>query len=379
MKQHPIMIVTEAAAGGVQTHLQLIIPQLIKKYGKGKVLLVISPKRVDPTFSRQIRNLKDADCEVIFLPMRRSPNLHDFKVFHELKTIIRNFKPRIIHSHAAKAGFLCRWLARSPKYKNISFVHTPHSFFFQGFKGFKQTLGIQFERYLAPLAHFFFISQSEKMLIDQYEFEPQSIQLGLNALPPENANQYQDKHEAYKKLRLNPDHFHIFMMSRFTTKKNHDFVFKIISQLPDKLKIQTRILLFGDGSLKAKLKKQAATLGIEDQLKWIGFKENSWKFLSICDLFLQHSSYEGLSYSQLEAIQYGCPLLVSDGPGNQLDQRLPNVHITPLLQEKPFMEKLSQLIEAGKQQRTPYINPTAFTLQIESLLALYESIEKNQG
>ena len=86
--------------------------------------------------------------EIIY-KMRRSMNpIKDWKAYREIKKIIREFKPGIVHTHASKAGVIGRMAAISCKIPII--VHTFHGHVFHGY--FNPIIAMIYktvERYLA--------------------------------------------------------------------------------------------------------------------------------------------------------------------------------------------------------------------------------------
>ena len=72
----------------------------------------------------------------------------DFKAYKEIKKIIREFKPDIVHTHASKAGAIGRLAAIDCKVPII--VHTFHGHVFHSYFGkFKTAFYKTIERYLA--------------------------------------------------------------------------------------------------------------------------------------------------------------------------------------------------------------------------------------
>src|SRR5687767_8954078 len=64
--------------------------------------------------------------------MKRSVNpLDDYKAYREIRRIIREFKPDIVHTHASKAGALGRYAAIKEKVPVI--VHTFHGHVFHSY------------------------------------------------------------------------------------------------------------------------------------------------------------------------------------------------------------------------------------------------------
>lgn len=117
-----------------------------------------------------------------------------------------------------------------------------------------------------------------------------------------NRNEYRDK------LNLNGKRVYGHV-GRFEKQKNHDFLLDVFYELQ---KVQDAVLLLiGDGALKQDMKKKAQELGIEDKVKFLGFREDIEKILNAIDIFLFPSLYEGLAISVIEAQTSGLPVFVS--------------------------------------------------------------------
>src|SRR5215471_9947957 len=73
--------------------------------------------------------------------------LRDYKAYGHLKKIIDNFKPHIVHTHAAKPGAVGRMAAGSRKVPVV--VHTYHGHVFHSyFNKLKTRFFLETERYL---------------------------------------------------------------------------------------------------------------------------------------------------------------------------------------------------------------------------------------
>lgn len=67
----------------------------------------------------------------------------------------------------------------------------------------------------------------------------------------------------------------------------------------------------GEGSQRERLQKQAVTLGLGENVSFLGFISDIQKFLSQIDIFVLPSLYEGLGISVLEAMAAGKPVVVT--------------------------------------------------------------------
>ncbi|MEZ5021732.1 MAG: glycosyltransferase [Chitinophagales bacterium] len=87
--------------------------------------------------------------QLIFLKYVRSLNpIKDRKAYKQIRDIIRDFKPDIVHTHAAKAGAVGRLAASMEEVPVI--LHTFHGHVFHSyFNKYKTRAFLEIERYLA--------------------------------------------------------------------------------------------------------------------------------------------------------------------------------------------------------------------------------------
>lgn len=83
-----------------------------------------------------------------------------------------------------------------------------------------------------------------------------------------------------------------------------------------------RLMVVGDGVLRAELQALAGELGVADRVIWAGFQLDPWPFYASADLFVLASRLEGQPMVLLEALASGLPIVSTDcpsGPGEVLD------------------------------------------------------------
>jgi glycosyltransferase involved in cell wall biosynthesis len=78
-----------------------------------------------------------------------------------------------------------------------------------------------------------------------------------------------------------------------------------------------RLMLVGDGPMRAALQSQAAALGLGERVEFAGARADVETWYPKFDLFLNASVYEGMCNTLLEAMACGLPLIASRVPGNQ--------------------------------------------------------------
>ena len=144
-------------------------------------------------------------------------------------------------------------------------------------------------------------------------------------------------------------------VGRFMAPKNHGFLLRIFAELPD----HARLLLVGDGELRAENEHLAEELGIRDRVIFAGLRRDVERMLQAMDVFVFPSLYEGLPLSVIEAQAAGLPCLISDkvpieGKKTDLVTQIP-LDASPAewagavasAAETPRRDTLAQIREAG--------------------------------
>lgn len=116
-------------------------------------------------------------------------------------------------------------------------------------------------------------------------------------------------------IERNPD---IVMVSRYSKQKDHATLFQALALLKPQ-GVMPKLLLAGGGkSLHRKpLEKLAATLGIAEQVQFLGVVRNVPELLQQNQLAVLSSHYEGMPLALLEGMAAGCIAIGSAVPGIQ--------------------------------------------------------------
>lgn len=97
-------------------------------------------------------------------------------------------------------------------------------------------------------------------------------------------------------------------VGRFSDVKNHRFLLDIACQVDERF----HFAFMGDGPLKVEIKRTIESLGLVNNVTIIDSSDKIPEFLSILDLFVLPSKFEGVSLALLEAQASSLLCLVSD-------------------------------------------------------------------
>lgn len=199
--------------------------------------------------------------------MGRSINpFSDYKAYQKLKTIIKDFKPDIVHTHAAKSGALGRMAARAMKVPVI--MHTYHGHVFHSYFGkMKSQAYVQIERHLAKKSDAVIaISQlQQKELLYDYKIAPAEkfhvIPLGFN-LDKFQTDQPAKRLAFRKEFNLKDDEIAIGIIGRLVPIKHHDLFLEAISFVQKNSAKKIKAFIIGDGETHTALEIKAKQLEI---------------------------------------------------------------------------------------------------------------------
>ena len=226
---------------------------------------------------------------------------NDFKAWLELRKVIEEIKPEIVHTHTFKAGLIGRLVSGEHKR-----VHTFHGHLFddQSFSPAAKKIITIAERYLAKRTDVL-ISVGKRVGRDLRAagIGPNnkwtSIPPGVNALPKI------EKTKARELLGLKTDVFLVGWMARMTGVKNPFLALEVAKKMP-----AMQFVMAGGGELLGLVKERAC-----DNVSVIGWTDAA-TFWSAVDCALSTSDNEGMPIALIEAQLSGVPVVATDVGSN---------------------------------------------------------------
>ncbi|MEZ4688163.1 MAG: glycosyltransferase [Bacteroidia bacterium] len=293
--------------------------------------------------------------------MRRSIHpLRDYPAYNHIMEVIRDFKPHIVHTHAAKAGALGRlaaWRAGVPVIVHTFHGHVFHSYFSPA----KTRVFLAIERFLAKkssaiiaispeqkreLTEDFRICKDEKMRIVPLGFDLDRFRTDRD-----------EKREAFRsEFQIQDDEIAIGIVGRLAPVKDHALFLHGLKKVLDQSESNVRAFIVGDGETRPEIEALATELGIpfstekhEDHRAPLTF--TSWRrdidvVNAGLDIAALSSKNEGTPVSLIEAQAAGKPI-VSTRVGGIQDIVLEGktALLSPRGDAEAFGDALLQLVE----------------------------------
>jgi len=288
---------------------------------------------------------------IIIPEMQRSLNPYKDQIaFKKIQNIIKEFKPDIVHTHAAKAGALGRRAAYKMGVKQI--YHTFHGHVFHSYFGsFKTRIFKEIEKNLAKKStKIIAISEIQKRELSKIhkicpEKKIEVIPLGFD-LERFNTDKDSKRKEFRKKWNLKENEIAIGIIGRLVPIKNHVFFIDAIQEVLKKSEFPVRAFIVGDGEEKQNIVNYIKNKNLDFSLDYTParFQLTSWikeidRVNSGMDIICLTSLNEGTPVSLIEAQASGKPI-VSTKTGGIENIVLENK--TALLSEKNDLQNFSK-------------------------------------
>ncbi len=114
----------------------------------------------------------------------------------------------------------------------------------------------------------------------------------------------------YESLHIAPTDPVLIVMGRLEPQKGHRVLLEALPAVRREFP-QVRLVCLGEGVLRDELEKQTRTLGLEDTVRFVGFQHNVSDWLTLADLTVLPSYYEGLPLAAIESLAAGRPVVAT--------------------------------------------------------------------
>ena len=295
-----LYIITRSNLGGAQVHLFDLISHL--------------PKHIRAYIAIGEQGWLYDECEkqgitvyhVESLVRQISP-IKDVQAVLQLKKIITEVQPNIVHCHSSKAGLLGRIAA---KICGIPTIFTAHGWAFtEGVAPPKRFVYKLLENMAAQwTARIICVSEYDRKLgLTAMQDSADKLVTIHNGTTDVNEQDTQHHSIASDSLRL-------IMVARFISPKDHALLLRALAVLQT-AGIRFTTTLVGDGPNLQACQQLAHELGISENVQFVGARSDVHRLLARQDIFVLTSNWEGFPISILEAMGHRLPIVASDVGG----------------------------------------------------------------
>ncbi len=231
----------------------------------------------------------------------------DLKAFLSLIKEIKSFKPHVIHTHTAKAGFLGRIASILSLHPSIR-VHTFHGHLLNGyFSSFKRMLVVLAEKILAIFTHQL-LAVGDKVRQDLLAVGVGKLEkFGL--MPPGlEIEKIPNKKDSQQSYGLSEQTIQCAFIGRVTQIKRPDRFLDVVSETKQRC-VPIEFFMAGDGELLETCRKRITHEDLP--VKVLGWQSKIERVLSAADVVVLTSDNEGTPLSLIQAGMAGLPVVTT--------------------------------------------------------------------
>lgn len=238
------------------------------------------------------------------------------KIFKGNSIILKLFKPEFLYKHIIKdkydvivsylEGPTARILWGCPyeETKKVSWIHielNDKNLLSTGFRNFEEAKK-GYESYDKIIC----VSNTVKQIFEDVSGIKENVEVLYNTNETENI--IEKSKENVEDIEFDKDTINICSVGKVIEKKGYYRLAQIHKKLIDK-GLKHNIYIIGIGEDEDRIKKYLKENNIEDTYHLIGFRDNPYKYVAKCDLFVCSSYREGFSTAVTESLVVGTPVV----------------------------------------------------------------------
>lgn len=263
----------------------------------------------------ELRAALDTVAPVHTVQLVRSPfSPGNRKGYRDLKQIIDGSHWDVIWTNEPVMGVMTRLAAKAARKRGTKVVYMVHGFhFYTGAPLQNWLLYYPVERYCSRLCDMI-VTINREDYARAKTFHAAKVEKinGIGLDVGRFAECTIDRSGKRAALQIPEDAFFAVSVGELKEHKNHAVMLRALKNANSS---QIYYGICGRGELLEPLKQLAAELGIEQQVKFFGYRQDIPEILHAADLFAFPSKRDGLGLAALEAMASGLPLLTSNVRG----------------------------------------------------------------
>ncbi len=364
-----VLHVTQPTTAGVAKVVQQFIADQCRR---GMAVGLASPDQ--PEF---VSPLVDLGCHYFNWQSVRSPFKGLYSEARQLKRILRETHPSVVHLHSSKAGMIGRLVVRG----RIPTVFQPNGWSFAAGQAWLKPISKQFELFAARswTTRTVCVSELEALAIG-HRVPAEQIEIitnGLDLNDWDNRSQ-NTKQQARQKLGVPEDAKVAVCVGRVTKQKGPDLLLEIWRQRAAQQANQW-FLWAGEGDMYDAMRAEAAPM---PQFRFDGPTKHPKTYFEAADVVVMPSRWEGHSLSMLEALATSRPVVAFDVEGMKetITEEIGavvarnDVHCFAEALDRWLGKTASELTEAGHLARQRIEQLYDLELSCMRLTELYEEL-----
>lgn len=251
------------------------------------------------------------------LPVSRSiTEIKDIIISYRfMKKICEENHYDIVHCHSPIGGVVARLACRGERKNGTKVVYTAHGFhFYKGAPKKNWIVYYSIEKWVSRFTDLLItINKEDYERAQTFKAERVVYIPGIGVDTGKFRNVEVDRIQKRIELKISEDTVVLLSIGELIERKNHETALKAVSKLNS---LNFVYLICGEGKLDSYLKDLTVKLGIENKVRFLGYRRDIPEICVAADIFVFPSYQEGLPVAVMEAMSAGLPIICSSIRGN---------------------------------------------------------------
>lgn len=344
-------LIAHLGGGGAERITTIIANQMAEEDADIKMIV----------FSKKYNEYKVSDkIELFYLPEKKNKILDVLSKIFALRKLLKNQKP----DYVCSLGFSYKYLFSGGLMNKYNFVLSE--------RNAPQFQNVGMERFMVKYC----LERAKSVVFQTEDAKKQfsaSIQSKSTIIPnPIKEDLPQPFSGERKKV--------ISAFSRLNKQKNLPMMLKAFSIFLKEYPEFT-LEIYGRGECEDEVQVLAKKLGIDKNVKLMGFSNNVHEMIKSSTMYVSTSDYEGISNSMLEAMAIGLPVVCTDCPVGGARMAIEdgvNGFLVPVGDAEATAEKMKHIASDINLQKTLSANATKVKerFSIKEITLAWESLMK---
>lgn len=304
-----VHVIKAKQLAGAEKYIIDIIPDLVSQNISSEILCIVERKHkkdIIPLINYASQN--NVKISIVYYAFNLNPIL-----LLKIRSFIIKGKFDMVHSHLIHADFWIALLCR------LGFITSKHVSTKHGYSE-PYTVKNGFNAKMIQKDLYYMLSKfSEKSLFKSYTVSQGLKQFFVDAKISQNSNvevihhgiKVKDNKSECNEYRFSNNQ--IIIVGRLVGFKGHHHALNVLAKIKQKIP-DIILVVVGSGPEDASLKKMCAELNLNQNVKWLGFKNNVKDYINSSDIGLSTSISEGFGLVNLEYFNNEKPIIAFDVP-----------------------------------------------------------------
>jgi glycosyltransferase involved in cell wall biosynthesis len=316
-KQKILYLITQSELGGAQKYVFDLAKNLKNDF---EIFVGFGEQGDEGELAKKIKEENIVFYTIPHLKRAISP-FNDLRAIFEIKKLIKQINPDIIHLNSSKISILGSIASRQLTIVNyqLSIVYTAHGWIFnEPMSRLKKTLYKYAEKFTARFKDIIIcVSEFDRQIAIKEKIAPADKLITIhNGIEP---IKFLSRESAQQELGISDKGLgtlNIVSIGNLYQTKGFKYLIQAANILVTRYALRIMVTIIGEGREQKNLEDIIKTNNLKNNVILTGRIDHASKYLKAFDLYVCSSIKEGLSYTIIEAMQAGLPIVATKVGGN---------------------------------------------------------------